>query len=468
MKSKYCSRCCESISSSTKSGLCRKCAQKKASEKRRKIYLDRYGVDNPSKLPEIKQKIKDTFTEKYGEGVTCAMHVKEFRDKVTETTQERYGVPWYIESDEYLKNSHFRISNKNKEVGQYLQELGFTVEYEHTLGPKQYDLYVKEKNLLIEIDPTYTHSVQGNHWNKEGLDPMYHFDKTQFARENGYECIHIFDWDDWKSILYSLLVKKHTYLTQETNHIFDNSKFLTSDIPIGYRIIQYHEPKCWLSKDEKSMPWWRGLDSKSFYETGWLPIFDCGLVEITCDPLRKFKSFDAKAIKFDDWMSYNEYKQIKRKESQIKYCEFCFQPFVPNSPHQRYCKRIHTRKCPVCREEYIEDNVENLKRPPVACSYECRKILRRKTSLERYGVTAPGNSPQARQKAQETMRMRYGVNYAMMNEELRAKQKQTCMNRYGVDNVAKVPEILERRTQSLLNTNRAKKVEEMKEIDREV
>ena len=55
-----------------------------------------------------------------------------------------------------------------------------------------------------------------------------------------------------------------------------------------------------------------------------------------------------------------------------KICAFCGKEFIPRSNNQRYCKGPHYRICPICGKEYLEDNVENLKRPPVACSYECR------------------------------------------------------------------------------------------------
>lgn len=132
-----------------------------------------------------------------------------------------------------------------------------------------------------------------------------------------------------------------------------------------------------------------------------------------------------------------------------KYCKYCGQPFEPNSNRQQYCKRPHYRSCPVCGKTYLEDNVENLKRPPVACSYECRKILRTQTSLQRYGITAPGNNPQARERAKETMQRRYGVDYALESITIREKARKSLLHKYGVANAMQDPATIQKAKHSV-------------------
>lgn len=130
---------------------------------------------------------------------------------------------------------------------------------------------------------------------------------------------------------------------------------------------------------------------------------------------------------------------------KTRLCKFCEKEFVPRSNRQCYCKGPHYRKCPVCGKEYLEDNVDNLKKPPVACSYECRTKLRTKTSLERYGIKAPGNNPEARKKASQTMIKHLGVPYAMQSKEVQQKSKSTLHEKYGVDNAGKSKEVIEKR-----------------------
>lgn len=129
----------------------------------------------------------------------------------------------------------------------------------------------------------------------------------------------------------------------------------------------------------------------------------------------------------------------------MRLCKFCGKPFEPSSNRQVYCKRDHIRICPVCGKEYVEHNVENLKRPPIACSYECRAKKTQATSLSKYGCKAPGNNPEARKKAKATTLMHHGVEYAMQSSEVKKKSTESVLRKYGVDNVGKSPEVIAKR-----------------------
>jgi hypothetical protein len=72
---------------------------------------------------------------------------------------------------------------------------------EFPIESKSYDFRILNTNILIEIDPTYTHNIIGNHWNRNGISNNYHLNKTQIAEDNGYRCIHVFDWDDIDKIV---------------------------------------------------------------------------------------------------------------------------------------------------------------------------------------------------------------------------------------------------------------------------
>lgn len=168
-------------------------------DKSRKACLDHYGLDNPAKCSQVIDRLTDTVLQRYG--VKRAVHVSEFRDKMINTMLDRYGVSYYVQSPDYLSKSHTRISDINKKFGQKLTDLGVEFEYEFPLQGKFYDICIPQSNILIEIDPTYTHNVIGNHWNQQGVDANYHRDKTRLANEHGYRCIHVFDWDNWDKVL---------------------------------------------------------------------------------------------------------------------------------------------------------------------------------------------------------------------------------------------------------------------------
>ena len=77
-----------------------KCAQK--NKDTRIIYknncLEKYGVDNPAKSEEIKDKSKKTLNEKYG--VDYARQIKEAREKAKQTCLKKYGVECFLLTDE--------------------------------------------------------------------------------------------------------------------------------------------------------------------------------------------------------------------------------------------------------------------------------------------------------------------------------------------------------------------------------
>ena len=86
-------------------------------------------------------------------------------------------------------------------------------------------------------------------------------------------------------------------------------------------------------------------------------------------------------------------------------CKFCNQPFEPVTSNQKYCKRPHIRTCPICKCNYIEYHTENLLKPPVACSYNCRKRKSNQTNLQKYGSTEYFSSKQFNQKRCESQHL---------------------------------------------------------------
>lgn len=128
-----------------------------------------------------------------------------------------------------------------------------------------------------------------------------------------------------------------------------------------------------------------------------------------------------------------------------KQCEECGDWFWAKMSKVRFCNKDHYRNCPICGKP-VKMSRENLQKnyTPV-CSYKCRALKTRETSIERYGCPAPGNNPKAREKASETMINKLGVPFAMQSQDVRNKSKQTMIDKYGVDNIAKNPEYLAKR-----------------------
>lgn len=240
--------------------------RKKAKETCLKIW----GVDNPSKSEKVKQKIVDTnlkhwgvnYTfktdnnklksrktklERYGDATFTnpqkanktklrknngAYQSKETTEKIKvkkkllygytswnmnkakETILDKYGVPYYCMTKECRNLSHGSISQRNLRFKERLEQLGYIVELEFPLQKFQYDL--KVNNILIEIDPTFTHnSFIGPKFSNDSIgkpkDKNYHYIKTKNAIDNNYRCIHIFDWDNIYKILRLFYLKTNVY-----------------------------------------------------------------------------------------------------------------------------------------------------------------------------------------------------------------------------------------------------------------
>ena len=177
-------------------------------DKCRKTWLATLGVDNPSKSPIIIQKIDETFQSRYG--VKRALHVPEFKEKQMQTNIEKYGVPWFVMSEDYQNEGNI-ISKLNRLFGEQLQNAGIPYKHEHRIETSSYDFHIIDTNILLELNPSYTHNAIGNHWNHNGLDHNYHLNKTLLASQNGYRCIHIWDWDDTSMIIDMIKPKVKLY-----------------------------------------------------------------------------------------------------------------------------------------------------------------------------------------------------------------------------------------------------------------
>lgn len=188
---------------------------------RRKLTsLHNWGVDNPAKSSEVRSKISATVSSKACQekskettrrryGVDFAMQSAEGLKRYSESVQQKYGVPYFCMADKCKEAQGNIISSINRHFGKLLSEYNLQYKFETKIENKSYDIHILDTNILLEIDPTYTHNAIGNHWDKKGTDKNYHLEKTKLAVENGYRCIHVFDWDDVDKVI-QLLVSKQT------------------------------------------------------------------------------------------------------------------------------------------------------------------------------------------------------------------------------------------------------------------
>ncbi len=170
---------------------------KEISQKAQATMIEKYGAATAMQVPELRAKIDATNLERYG-NVNPAKNV-DVRRKISDKISSKEVQTKYVATSQ--AHSFTRISNLNQNIAKKLNAVGIETEFEFYIDGKWYDLHILNSNIVLEIDPTYTHSSVPSHWMKEGIDKNYHFEKTTIANEHGYRCIHIFDWDDIDKVI---------------------------------------------------------------------------------------------------------------------------------------------------------------------------------------------------------------------------------------------------------------------------
>lgn len=185
---------------------------KEIQEKYKKYYLEKYGVEYAFQVDEIKQKIKETNLKKYG--FTTSTKSKEVQEKSIKTCLDKYGVPYPCMTQQCREADPHTISKLNKAFAEKLNKENIKTEFEFHLNKYSYDIKM-DNNILIEINPTITHSSSDKKYipllRFNSKDKNYHLNKFKNAIENGYTCINIWDWDDESKILNLLKEKEKIY-----------------------------------------------------------------------------------------------------------------------------------------------------------------------------------------------------------------------------------------------------------------
>ncbi len=79
-------------------------------EKAKSTMIEKYGVDNISKLSEYREKAKSTMLEKYG--VDHPLKSEEIKDKIKKTNLEKYGCEWSLANNEIKTKSRITFNEK--------------------------------------------------------------------------------------------------------------------------------------------------------------------------------------------------------------------------------------------------------------------------------------------------------------------------------------------------------------------
>lgn len=248
----------------------------KAVQKRREITnINKYGGTNPSHSKEVRRKASDTMEKLYG--VRHALHSQKFIDKSMQTTTINHGVKNSMLSDKIVKkmeqttldrhgvrngmqsssirkklqdsnlkkygvtnpgglpqfiekafktmtdNGNGRPASKGElEMLEFVRSLGLDANKGYVGGanPKELDIKIKEKNIAIEYNGVYWHSMSRPQMYKD-----YHYDKMMVCAASDYKLLQFFDFewskrqDQVKSFLRSALGKNEVKLNGRQTEI---------------------------------------------------------------------------------------------------------------------------------------------------------------------------------------------------------------------------------------------------------
>lgn len=102
---------------------------------------------------------------------------------------------------------------------------------------------------------------------------------------------------------------------------------------------------------------------------------------------------------------------------------YCGKECMPKAP-------VYEKNCVICGNGFTT-RIEGVQ----TCSKKCAQELKKKTSLERYGVEWGSQSPEVKANRENTNREKYGVKHAIAAPETRQKIMETMVERYGSHNM---------------------------------
>lgn len=128
----------------------------------------------------------------------------ESLEKARQTCLEKYGVEWACQRQEARLKGQNSAANLSFE--QLLIDNGIEYSREFPIGSYSYDFKIGK--YLVEIDPYATHNSTWGIRDNEPKASSYHKTKSAKAAEQGYFCLHVFDWDDQAKLINRFLSKQ--------------------------------------------------------------------------------------------------------------------------------------------------------------------------------------------------------------------------------------------------------------------
>lgn len=187
------------------------------------------------KLAFNTNKQRETMIERYGAPTTWQSDV--LTAKYENTMREKYGAPRpslspgilmkIIESN--MKHGQLfgdgsPVSKRNKEFKKKIETIG-NIEMEHHVETAIFDMFIPDRNVAIEINPTVTHNIDVSFAclrnqceqpcdKHKPHDATYHNERALLAWKHGINLIQIYDWNDENKIAdYIMKLCNHENIT---------------------------------------------------------------------------------------------------------------------------------------------------------------------------------------------------------------------------------------------------------------
>ena len=142
-----------------------------------------------------------------------------------------------------------KITKPNLNCKKYLESLWYNVEIEARIWEKSYDLKIWD--VVIEINPFVYHNSTRFPYNKGNPKPAnYHQIRMQYALDNWYKCIMVWDWTSYDEVVdmiedkwfhYEWPPRRHRYNWKTKEHIIDN--WLNKEDMLSKWFVEIYD--CW-------------------------------------------------------------------------------------------------------------------------------------------------------------------------------------------------------------------------------
>ena len=212
-------------------------------QKIRETNLEKFGTESAMQSEEVKQTLRNNIEKRHGGLGWASKSIKEKCENTKKDILNKYceknnlvavvdlnlsypnGVKQELEYFLYrgyafikqedikkakeldaklIKTAKDYHSKYEAEIHEWLKSIysgKIYVNIRRIITPLELDFYIPEKNLAIEFNGNFTHSINA------GKDPNYHLNKTQLCQDKGIRLIHIFEyeWLTKKDIIKSII-----------------------------------------------------------------------------------------------------------------------------------------------------------------------------------------------------------------------------------------------------------------------